>query len=60
MTSITTDDWAYFQGACRPIDDDCIEYDMECPDLDPFFGEDNMDADQYLKNQSTLQWFGWW
>jgi len=52
MTAVAANDWAYFQGACRPIGDDCIEYDMECPDLDPFFG--NIDADQYLQNQSTL------
>lgn len=41
-------------GKCRDIDSDCIEYDVECPDL-----LNEIDVDDYLKNTSVLNWYGW-
>ena len=43
-----------FTGVCRDIDSDCIEYDVECPDL-----LNEIDVDDYLVNQSVLSWYGW-
>ena len=41
-------------ATCSDITSSCIEYDVECPDL-----LNEMDVDDYLKNQSVLSWYGW-
>jgi len=41
-------------GKCSDITNDCIFYDVECPDL-----LNEIDVDDYLKNQSVLNWYGW-
>ena len=43
-----------FTALCSDITDSCIEYDVECPDL-----LNEMDVDDYMKNQSVLNWYGW-
>ena len=49
--------WEFTQGNCvDPATSTCITYDVECPDLDPW---PETDVDEYLKNQSTLSWYGW-
>ena len=43
-----------FTVECVDIDSSCIEYDVECPDL-----LNEIDVDDYMKDQSVLNWYGW-
>ena len=44
----------FFTASCTDITSSCIEYDVECPDL-----LNEIDVDDYMKNQSVLNWYGW-
>lgn len=51
---VDASEYQHYMGKCRDIDSDCIEYDVECPDL-----LNEIDVDDYLKNTSVLNWYGW-
>ena len=53
-TSDLDANWQHLMGKCSDITNDCIFYDVECPDL-----LNEIDVDDYLKNQSVLNWYGW-